>query len=56
MPKTAKERKWRRGRVEVKCEYCKDTFFQQMPTQKYCCNSHRVLAWNERKRNELPTL
>jgi len=49
MVKTLKQKKWKRGQVEAKCDYCKEPFMQQSPWQKYCCDSHKVMAFHERK-------
>ena len=47
--KTLKAKKWRRGQVTAKCDYCHEEFIQFSPWQKYCCDSHRVMAFSERK-------
>ena len=50
--KTQKERRWRKGKKQVKCEYCEISFYQNHPSQKYCCASHRVMACRERKEKD----
>lgn len=46
---TPKNKKWKRNeRIQAGCLYCHTSFPQDMPWQKYCCQSHRQLAYMER--------
>ena len=34
------------------CEYCGGAFTSRIVTAKYCCNSHRVMAFRKAKANK----
>ena len=46
---------YKRTLIKMKCQYCGKIFFSDNQQRKYCCNSHKSLAYQQRKKGEEST-